>query len=278
MGFSPVLVREAETGAFVSAFWRVLFALPVLAAWAYIETKRQNLDFRIELSTPAIIAGFMFAGDLIFWHLAILNTTMANATFMVCLAPVWVAVFSNVFLGEKTGTNAVFGILLCLAGLSLLINSSIQFHPDRLTGDIYGLITSFFLGSYFIAMRFSRQSETARVNGGGNLFFASTLVTCVVLFVAASFSGQSFMPDTNKGWISLISLGVFTHAGGQGLVTIALGSLTAVFSSLVIFIEAIAAALFGWWLFDEAMGITQMVGGALILSGVWCARPRNRNT
>ncbi len=278
MGFSPVLVREAETGAFVSAFWRVLFALPVLGAWAYVETKRQNLRFRIEFSPPAIIAGIMFAGDLIFWHLAILNTTMANATFMVCLAPVWVAVFSNIFLGEKTGRNAVFGILLCLAGLLLLINSSIQFHPARLTGDIYGLITSFFLGSYFLAMRFSRQSETNRIKGGGNLFFASTLITCAVLFIAALLSGQSFVPESNKGWISLISLGVFTHAGGQGLVTIALGSLTAVFSSLVIFIEAIAAALFGWWLFDEAMSIAQMVGGALILLGVWCARPRIKDT
>jgi drug/metabolite transporter (DMT)-like permease len=47
-----------------------------------------------------------------------------------------------------------------------------------------------------------------------------------------------------------------------------------VFSSLVIFLEAIAAALFGWLILAEALTPIQGLGGALILVGIWAARPR----
>ena len=63
------------------------------------------------------------------------------------------------------------------------------------------------------------------------------------------------------------------QAGGQGLLAVALGTLSAVFSSLVIFIEAIAAAFFGWLLFSESMGPLQLAGAGLILGGIWLARP-----
>lgn len=267
MGFSPVFVREAEVGAFASAFWRVLFALPLLFAWYYWERKpNQPLSWRMEKS--AIAAGILFAGDLTFWHLSILNTTMANATFTVCLSVVWVALFSNLLLGEKIYKRAWIGLFICLAGLALLVQSSLSVNPQRLIGDIYGIITSVFLGLYFIAMRAGRKTKKS-----GELFLTSTLVTCLVLFLVAIFSGDTLTPQTTKGWFSLFSLGVFTHAGGQGLVTIALGSLSAMFSSLVIFIEALAAAVFGWWLFDEAMTSSQLIGGLLIMMGVWLARP-----
>jgi drug/metabolite transporter (DMT)-like permease len=73
---------------------------------------------------------------------------------------------------------------------------------------------------------------------------------------------------------SLAALAVFSHAGGQGLLAFALGHLSAAFSALVIFLEALAAALFGYLFFAEAIGPEQAVGGALILVGLLVGRPR----
>lgn len=270
MGFSPVFVREAEVGPFASAFWRVVFAIPLLFLWAWIEGRKDKLNPSVfSLPVSGMLAGAFFSGDLIFWHLSILNTTMANATFTVCLSVVWVALLSNLVLGERVSREFWLGLFLCLAGLALLINSSLQIEPTRLLGDVYGVITSFFLGAYMLAMRSARRHIQ-----GGRLFLSSTLVTMGLLFIAALFAGDSMFATSSKGWISLISLGVFTHAAGQGLVTLALGILSAVFSSLVIFIEAVTAAFFGWLLFDEAMSWMQATGGLMILSGVWLARPK----
>ena len=75
--------------------------------------------------------------------------------------------------------------------------------------------------------------------------------------------------------VALLAMAWVSHVGGQGLLALALGHLSAAFSSLVIFLEALAAAFFGWVFFDEALGMPQYIGGAAILLGIWIARPRD---
>lgn len=268
MGASPVFVRTAEIGPFASAFWRVFLALPVLLVWAWLEARSVSRPLGLHFSPAILAAGVFFAGDLIFWHLAILNTTIANATLMACLAPVWVLFLSGVAIGEKVPPRSFAGLALCLAGAAMLIGSSYSTEPGRIIGDIYGVITSFFFGLYFLAIRVARRNH-----GSGGTVFLSSLVTVAVLLVAALASGNAFFPQTVQGYASLVALGVFSHAGGQGLLAVALGSLSAAFSSLVIFMEAVAAAILGWILFDEKMTGMQFFGAALILGGVWIARP-----
>ncbi len=270
MGISPVFVRHAEVEAFASAFWRVFLALPVLLLWAVIEARQRAQTFRLwsNMNKAVWLTGLLFAGDLFFWHLAIMNTNIANATLLACLAPVWVVLLAGFFIGEEVGRGTIVGLLICLAGAVLLIGSSYQLNPQNIIGDIYGLITSIFFGLYFLAVRVARRTCAA-----GALTFSSTMITAAVLFGITLVSGQAFLPDTLKGVSALVALGVISHSGGQGLLAIALGSLSAVFSSLVIFIEAVAAAIFGWMLLDEALSAGQIAGGILILSGIWVARP-----
>ena len=270
MGFSPVFVRAAEVDAFSSAFWRIGFALPFLYIWHRNEVKSRKASFGMRFDGAIILSGLMFAGDLVFWHLAILHTSMANATFTVCLSVVWVALFSNIFLGEKTNASVWVGVIICLIGLVLLVQASFSFDASRLIGDIYGIITSLFLGIYVLAIRSVRRSM-----GSGTVFFSSSVITLIALLVVVLVGSSNPIPKSWEGWGSLVSLGIITHVGGQGLVTIALGTLSAVFSSLVIFIEALAAALFGWWIYSEEITFMQGAGGALIVLGVWFARPRD---
>ncbi len=272
MGVSPVFVRIAEVGPFASAFWRVFLALPVLVVWAIWETRRagQPLSVLWSFDRAILLCGVFFAGDLFFWHLAILQTTIANATLLSCLAPVWVALLSGALIGEKVGRNVFAGLALCLLGAALLIGSSFQIDPTRLIGDIYGVCTSVFFGLYFLAVRVAR-----RRHGAAATTLMSATVTAPILLVAALTAGQSLLPQTMTGVLALLALGIVSHSGGQGLLAVALGSLSAAFSSLVIFIEALAAAFFGWLVFAEALTLLQSAGGALILSGIWIARPRN---
>ncbi len=270
MGISPVFVRLAEVGPFASAFWRAGLALPVLFLWAYIETKRSGRSIDWTFDKPIILAGLFFAGDLTFWHLAILNTTMANATLMATLAPVWVILFSKAFIGEDVSPKTYIGLGFCLAGAALLIGSSFRVAPERILGDVFGFITSIFFGLYFLAIRVARRKRK-----GGEVTFISTITTAAALLVIAIVTADKMIPDTWNGVASLLALGTISHAGGQGLLAVALGSLSAAFSSLVIFVEAIVAAIFGWMLFDEKLGPFELLGGALILFGVWYARPKS---
>jgi drug/metabolite transporter (DMT)-like permease len=272
MGISPIFVRFAEVGPFTSAFWRVALALPALWLWSALEQRPADAappDASARWSV--IVAGLLFAGDLTFWHLAIMNTTVANATFLATLAPVWVVLGSGLFLGEKVERQIFLGLALCLIGAAALIGNTWSFSPARLDGDLYGVATSVFFGAYFIAVRRAR-----RVYGSGRTLFLSSVVTALVLMVEAILIEGMTWPATLSGVAALVALAIVSHAGGQGLLAFALGHLPAAFSALVIFLEAVAAACFGWLLLAEALGPIQALGAAAIFAGIAIARPRRR--
>jgi drug/metabolite transporter (DMT)-like permease len=275
MGISPIFVRLAEVGPFASAFWRVCAALPLLWAWAAIEARAagapSSTAFRLDRAIA--LSGLAFAVDLLFWHLAILHTTIANATFLVTMAPVWVALLSGLLIGERVGREIVGGLFLCLVGAAGLIGTSYRLAPQHLDGDLYGVAASLFFGLYFLAVRVAR-----RQSGSGRILFLTSLVTSVLLFIVAWQSGDRMLPASLGGVTALAALALVSHCGGQGLLTYALGHLPAAFSSLVIFIEAVAAAIFAWAILGEAVGALQALGGALILCGIAAARPRRRRS
>jgi drug/metabolite transporter (DMT)-like permease len=279
MGISPIFVRfasadmggvPADVGPFASAFWRVSLCLPLLYAWTRIEERRAPANApRERFSKASIFGGIVFAGDLFFWHLAILKTTVANATFFATMAPLFVVLIVWLVLRQPVSRGTFMGLALCLVGGAALIGQSLQADPARIEGDLYGVATAFFFGLYFLAA--SRARKTA---GAARVTFEAGLITSAILLVIALLFDTRVIPQTAQGIAALLAMSYVSHAGGQGLLAVALGRLPAVFSSLVIFLEAIAAAVFGWAILGEELTLIQSLGGALILFGIWTARPK----
>ncbi len=268
MGVSPLFVRMADVGPFASAFWRTALALPFLALWAL--TERGHLPPGAWRNRSVWLSGLLFAGDLFFWHLAILATTVANATFLATTAPLFVVAGAWFLLGERIQRRGIAGLALCLLGGAALVGHSYGFAPERLTGDLYGIVTALFFAGYMLALRAARRDVPA-----GTLAFISAAITTVVLFAVAFALEPRLLPYSAQGWTVLVALALISQVAGQGLLTIALGTLPAPFSSLVIFLEAVAAALLAWVVLHEALEPMQWLGGVMILGGIWFARPRN---
>ena len=99
----------------------------------------------------------------------------------------------------------------------------------------------------------------------------SSILGCVMLFPAALFTGLSADLARAGGveWLSIIYLGVFGTGLGftwyyQGIR--ALGpSRAGVFINLV----PVNAVLMGWLILSEPIGLSLILGSALVLTGVW---------
>jgi drug/metabolite transporter (DMT)-like permease len=274
MGISPIFVRLADVGPFASAFYRVLLALPVLYAWMRLEAARApEPDRSPRFTAPVVVTGLVFTADLFFWHLAILKTTVANATFFATTAPVWVVIFGWLLYRRRVSAAALGGLGLALLGGLALIGQSFALAPERLVGDALAAITALFFGAYFLAVEKARERHRA-----ARVTFYMSVITALLLGIIALGAqyvlGQRFLPLDLRGWAVLVALAWVSHAGGQGLLSVALGSLPAMFSSLVIFLEALAAAGFGWLILSEAVTPLQALGGLVIVVGIWVARPR----
>ncbi len=266
MGASPIFVRLADVGPFASAFWRVFLALPALYAWMRLSESGAAPVGRFGLAT--ILAGLAFTGDLFFWHLSIVTTSVANATFFATTAPIWVVAFGWLILGERAARKTLAGLALCILGGSALLAQSLHLRPAGALGDLYGLATGVFFGLYFLTVKAARgKSSAARVT------FEATLITAALLFLVALGLEGAILPHSLRGAAALLAMAWISHAGGQGLLAVALGRLPAAFSSLVIFLEAIAAASLAYALLGEPVSLAQALGGLSILAGIYVARP-----
>lgn len=267
MGMSPMFVRLADVGPFASAFWRVFLALPPL--WLWMRMASEPPSNNPACHRAILFSGLAFTGDLIFWHLSILHTTIANATLLATIAPLWVFLVAFLVFGQHLRRLEILGLVICLIGGIFLIGDSFTVDPSRLRGDAEGLITSFFFGLYIVFIGIARKHT-----GPARITFWSTAITAACLLVAALVSGDVMLPSSLRGWAVLAGLAFFSQAAGQGLLAYALGNLPTAFSSLVVFMEAVAAAALGWIVLNEPLGIWQWAGGFLVLFGIWLARPR----
>ena len=98
--------------------------------------------------------------DLICWHWSIKLTTVSKATFLSNLAPVVVILFSYFFLKEKFTKFFYIAAGLSLGGMTLLLGESFQFNKEQFLGDLLGVLTAVWYGSYIITISQLRKNIT----------------------------------------------------------------------------------------------------------------------
>ncbi len=281
IGCSPIFVRLSELGPVATAFHRVFLALPVLWMWNRAKGGGGGAGGGAagDRRRPAtasdygylFLAGALFAGDLIFWHWSIANTSVANATLLANFAPIFVTLGGFLFFGERFSRTFLLGLGLGLAGATILLGGSFVASRGNLLGDFYGLVTAFFFGSYILTVgRLRAHFPTATI------MLVSSAATAAILLPATWLAGQALVPATLYGWAVLVGLALFSHAAGQGGIAYALAHLPAAFSSVGLLVEPAVAAALAWIILDEALGPFQAIGAAVIVAGILIARRGSR--
>ncbi len=274
IGASPIFVRLSELGPMATAFYRPFLAIPVLALWMALDRGGNSATRRpagVGDFLRLLLAGAFFAGDLAFWHLSILNTSIANATLFANFAPIFVTLGGWLLFRHRVTRLYLAGMALALLGAAALAGGSLALKPQNLLGDGYGLITAMFLAGYILSVSRLRASFPA-----ATIMTWSSIGTAGVLLPVAWLSGEELVAVTLAGWAILLGLALLSHAAGQGLIAYALAHLTPGFTSVGLLLEPVAAAALGWLILAEAITPWQAAGGAVILWGIVLARRGSR--
>ena len=268
IGFSPIFVRLADVGPMQSAFWRVTLAVPFLAVWASWTLRRERGNSAPRMSfAPVLAAGALFAGDLAFWHLSIVYTTVANATLLSNFAPVWVALGGWLLFGQRVTRLFLVALAISLAGAALLVGPSFGAGGTRLAGDALGAVTAMFYGAYMLAIWRSRGSA-----GTAAVMALSSSVSALLLLPLALTWGGDVLAQSPRGWLVLLGLAVIPQVAGQSLIAYAMAHLPTSISALSLLVQPVFAAMYAWLILGEGMGAMQMAGGAIVLAGIYLAR------
>ena len=264
IGTSALFVKVSEAGPIATAFWRVALALPFLWAWAAWETRgKLAASFAADRGT-LVAAGLFFAGDLAVWHWSIVLTSVANASLLANLAPIFVALAAWLLYRRRPSGMFAAGLLTALVGVVALLGGDLRLGgAAALFGDFLGVVTAMFYAAYQLAVTRLRTGATT-----STVMAWSGLVTALVLLPLALVSGEQIFPLTAAGWAKLAGLAVISQVAGQSLIAYAMAHLPATFSSVGLLLQPVVAALLAWVLLGEALGWLEIAGALVVLAGI----------
>jgi drug/metabolite transporter (DMT)-like permease len=269
LGFAPIGLRLGldELGPQAIAFWRYLFAVPILLVLVLAVDRR--LPARPNIAV--FLAAMFFTLDMALWHWALTMTSVSNATFIVNLGNVLVGLAAWAFLKERPGLNWAFAAGLAILGAAALSLGGDGTHPGALRGDLFALAAAVFVSFYMLFSKLARRT----LGGLEAMFWLSVFESALAFFVVL-FSGEDFMPKTPAGFLVPLALAIVVQVAGQGLIISGLGSTDTAVAGILVLAQPVVAAAISWSLFKEPLTTIQAAGAGAILVAVWLAQQKQR--
>ena len=207
-----------------------------------------------------------------------LITAQASTTgWIIATIPVFIAILGRLFLGERLEGGRVLGIVLAGAGVLLVVTRgdlSMLFRGNLSTpGDILILISAANWAVFSILSRRGLKRHPASLM----LFFVMAsgwLLVNPLLFATSTFA--DFGHVTMRGWMAVLFLGVFCSGFAYIWWYDALQRLPASQAGALLYVEPLVAVVVAAALLGEEVTPLTLVGGAVILAGVWLVTRRQR--
>lgn len=236
MGFSGIFVKWANAPGAVTGFYRMAIAL-VLLAPIFFNQQRKRAKIPGRETAVALIAGFFFAGDLIFWNTGILISGVTNPTLMGNTAPLWVGIGALLIFREKLNRTFWMGLLLAIGGAAIILG--LDALGDVGLGTFFGLLAGIFYAGYYLVTQRSRQKLDALSS-----FWLSAVSSTFFLLLAALLLGQPLTGYPAATYWNFLALALLVQAGGQLAINFALGYLPASIVSPTMLAQPILTAIF----------------------------------
>jgi drug/metabolite transporter (DMT)-like permease len=206
---------------------------------------------------------------------------VASSVVLVTTTPLWVGLFSPLFLREKLPTAVAVGLVVALAGGFLvgmseacdLSTSGMVCPPitqflqaETSLGNLLALAGALFAAAYLMVGRRLRPSLS--LIGYITTVYSTAAVTLVIM---ALISGQVLAGFSSLIYLAFLALAVIPQLLGHSSFNYALGYLSAAYVSVALLGEPIGSTLLALVLLKETPTMLELVGGVIILAGIYLA-------
>lgn len=189
-------------------------------------------------------------------------TTIAHSLALVYTAPIFVALFSWLFLNEGLNRRKWLGTLVTVVGVAVLAGFDPHIDQRMVVGDLLALGSAVCFGLYSVAGRSQR-------NAYGLFAYAGVVYLLGGLWLVPA-AWVTFHPDgyTWQALLSVLSLGLFPLALGHTLYNAALRLTNATLVNLVATQEVTGGIILGILLLNELPSLQSLVGVLITLLGI----------
>ncbi len=272
---TAILVRavETEVGPYATAFDRFWLTAVLLAAWNGLRADKRQLWNRRAIE-PVLgqlgAAGGLLAIDLTLWAWALTQTSVANATLLANLTPLFTTLGGWLLWRSRFDNRFIAGLAVAVGGMVALGASDLQVAPDKLQGDVAALAAAAAFAGYLMVLeRLPGKLESATI-----VFWSSVLAAVVTLPLAVA-AGSDLLPTTWQAWLALLTLAAFCQIAGQCFLIYGIERLSADFVAIFLLLDPVLAALGAWVFFAETLSWSGGLAFAVVLLGIYLALSSN---
>ena len=152
---SIVKILQPDFSVFLILFFRYLFCLPLLVAYA-VYTRGYNFLKIQNIKGLALRSSFGFIG-LLMWLLAITKIDISLATALLMTMPIFITGLSVVIAKEQVGVRRLGSVILGFFGVLVLL---LPINPElNIWGAIFALLGALFAALMFVYLRILGRSD-----------------------------------------------------------------------------------------------------------------------
>ena len=248
----------------VATAWQVLFYRSLslfcfIALWLVVRYRGRLIGVFQSAGRLSVLGGLCLSISFSGYILALDQTSVANALFILAAAPFFAALLGRVLLSEHIGWTTSLAMGMAALGLAVMAGNELAI--GRGLGELFALAAALGLAGLTITLRMRRSTDMLPA-----ILFASLFATLFAL-TGMLWDGDSLIL-TPKDLSLSISLGVFQVGLGFMLYTAGSRHLPAVELTLLSLTEVIVGPILAWLGADEVPSTTTLAGGALILLAI----------
>ncbi len=261
--FVPVVSKlgQQKLDHYQFLFWSSLLSFAVLSATMMVAGKAQSLkNYDIKQLVTALGLGFLGA----FLYYLLLYFGYANVSGLEVLViqytwPIFIVVFSVLFLKEKISGRNIIALFLGFSGVVIVLTKGdfSSLHLSNFTTDLIVLLAAAVFGLFSVL---SKKANFEPFSAAALFFLSATFFSFLAMLLFSSFA----TPATNE-LIPIFANGVFVNGFSYILWLLGLSYAKASFVAPLVFLTPILAAIWVVVFFHEAFLPAYFTGLALVV-------------
>ena len=257
----PVIVRLNLTSGLISAFYRMAIATAIILPFALYH-KKLKLE-NIKMLLPMMVCGILFASDIAVWNISIQNSSATQATLLTNLSPIWVGIFSLLFLSFRPRKSFWLGTLIALIGMTVFVGVDTILNLQLDFAFFLGILSGVLYALYILVSKSVLEKLEVIT-----FITYSMIFSTIFLFIINVAFGEQFFGFSNKAWISLFVQGIVCQLIAWLLISYSTQKMRATRVSLSLLSQAIFATILAAIFVNEKITSVQMIGSVIILAGI----------
>ena len=219
---------------------------------------RQRVFLTIwSVGRQGVLGALFFTGAQIFYVFAFSNTTVANTTFTIALAPFITALLAFIVIKERIERTTLLAMAVACFGVVAIIVTDVS--SEGLLGVFFALMTAFCFSCFAVTLRRNKHVEMLPV----------LLLTGVFSMIVGLVFGQwHVMPQIYDIALCFIWGGILQGCG-QSLLVLSARVLKAAEIPLIMLLEFSLGPIWVWMFFEEIISLGTLFGGGLIFLSVF---------